>query len=75
MGLWRSIKRWILPLETDRVHTRIVLEDADFRDLVCGREVVHPGVRIILSEIGWQRMLEHIGAAMRGEKEDHGLPK
>ncbi len=71
MGLWRIFKTW----EVKPMEMRIRLEEDDFRALVAGREVSKPGARLVLADIGWQRMLEHIGAAMRGEKEDYGLPK
>ena len=44
---------------------KIVLEEADFRDLVNGRAVkLHRSVDVALADIGWQRMLGAIVDAM-----------
>jgi hypothetical protein len=47
----------------------VVLTEAHFRQLVSGQIVETPGVRIVLSDIGWSRMAAAIRDAMP-EKED-----
>jgi hypothetical protein len=49
---------------------RIRLDDAEFRDLVAGKEVVcrdleGTRVRMILADIGWDRMRMHISNASK----------
>jgi hypothetical protein len=58
-----------------RAMIRIVLDAADFRDLVAGREVQArtlgaETVMLILADIGWARMLIAIDDAMRERMHD-----
>jgi hypothetical protein len=49
---------------------KIILNEADFRDLVAGKIVTkdakaaHPEVKIALSDIGWDRMIDALAQAM-----------
>jgi hypothetical protein len=54
---------------------RIILDEADFRDLVAGREVQArtlgaETVALILADIGWARMLVAIEDAIRAGMHD-----
>jgi hypothetical protein len=53
-------------METRPIH--VVLSEADFRRLVSGQIVETPGVRIILSDIGWGRMTAAIRDAMSAKE-------
>lgn len=44
---------------------RVILSEEDFKELVSGHAVQKPGVGIILSDIGFDRMFFHIERAMR----------
>jgi len=49
---------------------RIRLDDDNFKDLVAGKVVNVDGAQIILADIGWDRMIQHIRNAMMGENEN-----
>lgn len=48
----------------DKKEARIVLTEEDFSTLVSGGEVEKDGVKIILQDIGFDRMITHVDNAM-----------
>lgn len=64
VALFDRLERVISEIRGDIVPRRVALDLEAFGELIRGREVVRPGVRILLQDVGWAAMATELADAM-----------